>query len=101
MDGYFYIPYNYLLEKRLINYLDGLWAITDIIPRTGHKPTVRRLVVPGHEFDERRKREQKRDQMRQLQTMMMMMNLPSREQISHRRRSMPMLKGSASRYWYH
>jgi len=101
LGGYFYIPYNYLLEKRLINYLDGLWAITDIIPRTNHKPTVRRLVVPGHELDERRRHDYKKDQMKHLQTMMMMMHMPTHQQMLHRRRSMPVIKASSSQYWYH
>ncbi len=83
--------------------MDGLWAITDIIPRTNHKPTVRRLVVPGHELDERRKRDhqQQTDQMHGLQNMMMMMNMPTRQQISHRRKSMPIVRGGDSYYWHH
>ena len=70
--------------------MDGLWAITDIIRRSGHhNPTVRRLVVPGHEYDEKRKREEQQRQMKKLQTMMLMRHIPTREEILHRRRSMP------------
>jgi hypothetical protein len=101
LDGYFYIPYDYLIEKRLINYLDGLWAITDIIPRTNHKPTVRRLVVPGHEHDEKRRRDHKRNQMNQLQTMMMMMNSPSQQQFLPYQRSIPAIKHTNDYFWYH
>jgi len=101
MDGYFYIPYNYLLEKRLINYLDGLWAITDIIPRSNHKPTVRRLVVPGHNHDERHIKDHSRKQMNPLSKMMMMLRGgPSRQHTLQRRLSMPMFNGTPGHYWY-
>ena len=101
MGGYFYIPYEYLLEKRLINYLDGLWAITDIVQRTNHKPTVRRLVVPGHEHDERRKR----DLMRRnnVNPFASGMAYPNFQQMSHRRRSMPTMPSMStlSQFWYY
>ncbi|CAF1343584.1 unnamed protein product [Adineta ricciae] len=104
IDGYFYIPYDYLIEKRLINYLDGLWAITDIIPRTNYKPTVRRLVVPGHNHDERRMRDYTRDYTRHhyphLGTKMMMMRMPTRHYPLQRRLSMPTLRGINEHYWY-
>ncbi|UJR27970.1 hypothetical protein I4U23_009228 [Adineta vaga] len=101
IDGYFYIPYDYLIEKRLINYLDGLWAITDIIPRTNYKPTVRRLVVPGHNHDERRMRDYTRDHFQDLGTkMMMMMRVPTRHIPLQRRLSMPTLRGTNEHYWY-
>jgi hypothetical protein len=48
------------MENRLINWADGLWAIAAIIPRSDHKPTVRRLMVPGHNVDEQRRRHQSR-----------------------------------------
>jgi len=96
LNGYFYIPYEYLLEKRLINYLDGLWAITDIIPRSNHKPTVRRLVVPGHEHDE-----QRRHALIRKSQMMSTTNFPSRQQLLLHRRSMPMVNGSVGQFWYH
>ncbi len=102
MDGYFYIPYEYLLEKRLINYLDGLWAITDIIPRSNHKPTVRRLVVPGHEHDERRKRDLiRKTQMNQFPTIMRTKTMRSYQQLLLHRRSMPITKDSINRFWYY
>ncbi|CAF2396943.1 unnamed protein product [Rotaria sp. Silwood2] len=92
VHGYFYIPYEYLLEKRLVNYLDGIWAITDIIPRTGHKPTVRRLVVPGHNYDAMHRKDKHRHQMNSLQKTLMMMQLPSYHKISHHRTLMPIEK---------
>lgn len=46
--------------------MDGLWAITDIIIRTEHKPTVRRLVVPGHNFDEKHRHDQHERQRRKM-----------------------------------
>ena len=57
--------------------MDGLWAITDIIKRTHHKPTVRRLVVPGHNFDEQHKREDERRRRKEIEQMMMTMDLNS------------------------
>jgi hypothetical protein len=77
--------------------LDGLWAITDIIPRTNHKPTVRRLVVPGHEHDERRKRDLMRRQ--HVNPFVSDMVHPNFQQMSHRRRSMPTIS-SLSQFWY-
>jgi len=100
IDGYFYIPYEYLLEKRLINYVDGLWAITDIIPRTNHKPTVRRLIVPGHSHDERRRYEQTRKQMKELQKTMMTMKLATESSGFHRRSSLPLFRGTSGHNWY-
>lgn len=79
--------------------MDGLWAITDIVPRLEHKPTVRRLVVPGHERDETRRRNYKRNQMKQLQTMMMRMNIPSHGQMLSRQKTLPTVKGSVGHFW--
>lgn len=100
MEGYFYIPYRYLVEKRLINYLDGLWAITDIIPRTNHKPTVRRLVVPGHSYDEKQRRDYERYKMNSLQKMMMTMRLPTHQRLSYNQMSMPLIKRHTTQFWY-
>jgi hypothetical protein len=94
------VPYGYLIEKRLINYLDGVWAITDIVPRSNHKPTVRRLVVPGHNYDERRRADRKRNQMKHLQTMMTTMGLSSRQNASLHQQTMPMIRGDSGQSWY-
>ncbi|CAF1496624.1 unnamed protein product [Rotaria magnacalcarata] len=100
MNGYFYIPYQYLIEKRLINYLDGLWAITNIIPRTSHKPTVRRLVVPGHNFDEQHRKDKRHSQMLALQRSMMTMQLYPNLQTVYYPTRMPRVNRSRSLYWY-
>lgn len=55
--------------------MDGLWAIRDIIPRTNHKPTVLRLVVPENNFDAQHKREELRRQRKKMEKMMMTMDL--------------------------
>lgn len=86
------------MENRLINYLDGLWAITDIVSRTNHKPTVRRLVVPGHERDEARRR-RKHHEMKQLQTMMMNMPLPSHRSMLMNPKVLPRARGSVGNFW--
>lgn len=77
VDGYFYIPYDYLTEKILVNFMDGIWAIKDIIRRSDHKPTVRRLFIQGHNFDAQRK------QMKQLQQMMMTMHTATTASQAH------------------
>ncbi|CAF0823168.1 unnamed protein product [Rotaria sp. Silwood1] len=94
VHGYFYIPYEYLLEKRLVNYLDGLWAITDIIPRSHHKPTVRRLVVPGHNYDAKRRKDKHRHQMSLLEKSLMTMQLIPNQKFSHLQSLMSIVKRS-------
>jgi hypothetical protein len=47
------MPYDYLSHKRLVNSYDGLWTITQIIPRTEKLPTVRQLVLPNHQKNRR------------------------------------------------
>jgi hypothetical protein len=32
--GYCYVPYQYLIEKRLVSTTDAFWAIPEIIPRS-------------------------------------------------------------------
>lgn len=82
----------------MINYLDGLWAITDIIPRTNHKPTVRRLVVPGHERDEKRRRDLLRK--RDMNFLRSSAHFPIPHQNPHRRRSIPMNSYYMGQFWY-
>ncbi|CAF3827826.1 unnamed protein product [Rotaria sordida] len=102
IHGYFYIPYRYLIEKRLINYLDGLWAITDIISRTFHKPTVRRLIVPGgHNYDEAGRNDKNRHRMNSLQKLLMMTRFPSYRWFSRHQTSMPMMKYNRRHSWYY
>ncbi len=60
LDGYFYIPYRCLLEKKLVNTHDGVWAISDIVIRTGYLPSVRQMLLPGHSNDERRRPDRSR-----------------------------------------
>ena len=81
--------------------MDGLWAITDIVRSSNHKPTVRRLVVPGHEHDEKRRRDLTRTgQLHHSPTTMTAMRLPSRQQLAMHRRSMSTLKSSLGQFWY-
>lgn len=88
-----------MLEKRLINYLDGLWAITDIIPRTNHKPTVRRLVVPGHERDEKRRHDlMRRREMNHFPTTTHVFH---QQQVLPRRRSMPLMPHLMNQFWHY
>ncbi|UJR24669.1 hypothetical protein I4U23_006042 [Adineta vaga] len=48
-EGYFYMPYHYLSNHRLVNSADGLWTIKKIIRRQHHGiPTIRQLVLPNH-----------------------------------------------------
>ena len=35
-QGYFYMPYDYLLDERLVNYSDGAWIITGIERKAKH-----------------------------------------------------------------
>ena len=72
-----------MLEKNLVNYSDGLWAITNIIPRTDYKPTVRRLIVPGHNFDEKRNRRDRRRETNALMKMMSGMRLSGHQAIGY------------------
>ncbi len=85
--------------------MDGIWAVTDIIPRTNHKPTVRRLMVPGHNHDATRRKDvnqypMNQYPMNQLQKMMMMMRLPTNhhQQILHSPSAMPMARSGS--YWH-
>jgi hypothetical protein len=32
-QGYFYVPYKYLIDKRLVVTADAFWAIAEIVPR--------------------------------------------------------------------
>ncbi len=40
----------------MVNAQDGVWAITDMIIRSGYLPSVQRMMVPGYNHDERRRR---------------------------------------------
>ncbi|CAF1688595.1 unnamed protein product, partial [Adineta ricciae] len=44
-SGYFYVPYQYMLENNLVNVADGVWAIPDVVRRSKTLPTVRQLVL--------------------------------------------------------
>ncbi|CAF1417836.1 unnamed protein product [Adineta ricciae] len=49
-EGYFYIPYHYLSNHRLINSADGLWTIKSILRRRSNtNPTIRQLVLPNQQ----------------------------------------------------
>ncbi|UJR25846.1 hypothetical protein I4U23_007196 [Adineta vaga] len=52
-NGYFYIPYQYVLENSLVNVADGVWAIPDVVRRAETLPTVRQLVVSDRTIDPR------------------------------------------------
>ena len=84
--------------------MDGIWAVTDIISRSNHKPTVRRLIVPGHNHDAQRRKDVNQHPMNQLQKMMMMMQGPTnhhhhhhQQQILHSRSAMPMARSGS--FW--
>ncbi|CAF2638540.1 unnamed protein product [Rotaria sp. Silwood2] len=57
LDGYFYVPYEDIMAKNLVNYPDGIWSITEIMLRTSHMPNVGRLYVPGYNLDGQRPRQ--------------------------------------------
>jgi hypothetical protein len=50
------MPYNYLSDERLVNPYDGLWTITQIIPRTNKLPDICQLVLPNPHKNNRHQR---------------------------------------------
>ncbi|CAF3498519.1 unnamed protein product [Rotaria socialis] len=47
-EGYFYLPYDYLNDNRLVNSTDGLWTILKIIRRKSKLPTLLQFAVTSY-----------------------------------------------------
>ncbi|CAF1417363.1 unnamed protein product [Adineta steineri] len=48
-NGYFYLPYDFLWDRRRVNYNDCLWTVMAMIPRPKEKlPSIRQLVLPNN-----------------------------------------------------
>ncbi|CAF1355945.1 unnamed protein product [Rotaria magnacalcarata] len=48
-EGYFYLPYDYLNDNRLVNSTDGLWTILKIIRRKSKLPTLRQFALTSYQ----------------------------------------------------
>ncbi|CAF1231610.1 unnamed protein product [Rotaria sp. Silwood1] len=55
-----------IIKRNLVNADDGVWAISDIMLRLGHLPSVRRMMLPGHNRDARYRHNRVRLQSRYL-----------------------------------
>ncbi|CAF0846953.1 unnamed protein product [Adineta ricciae] len=73
--GYCFLPYQYLLDERLVNYPDYSWAITQIVPRMDYSPPMRSLTTTQYyQTDSRCRRSRKK--LRQSSTKMFLVTTP-------------------------
>ncbi|UJR16673.1 hypothetical protein I4U23_003573 [Adineta vaga] len=47
-NGYFYVPYDFILNQDRVSHKDHLWTVTRIVPRLPRLPSVYQLYVPEH-----------------------------------------------------
>ncbi|CAF0729292.1 unnamed protein product [Adineta steineri] len=58
--GYCFLPYQYLLDERLVNYPDYAYAITHVVARMDFLPPMRSLGVTSYPVDGQRRRARNR-----------------------------------------